>query len=363
MGTLAKLWSALAVTLAAALISPSQVSAQSPQKKKLIEFGWDEPNPAFLRKHIAVMERTPFDGTVFHATSDFLWKGWSKRTFKDEELAAAIDDLKAVEQSRFMHNLLRFNVTPGDVDWFDDFTPILNNARLAAKIAKAGRAAGILFDIEQYNSQLFNYPKQAAAKTKTWELYSEQTKQRGREVMTAFQQEFPDLVVFLTWSYSLPFRQSGGDEMKLPQTEYGLLKPFLDGMFEAAAGKTKIVDGFESSYGFKSAAQFDAVPIAMKKTVLPWMSDREKYLRHGSLGFGLWMDYDWRRKAWDEKDFAKNHFSPAEFEASVKKALAASDEYVWIYTEKPRWWTSPDGKPAALPAEYDRAVRRAVGRN
>jgi hypothetical protein len=362
MGTPAGFRSSLAFALAAALIWPSVVIAQSPPRKKLIEFGWDEPNPAFLRKHIAVMECTPFDGTVFHATSDFLWKGWSKRAFKDDELAAAVEDLKAVKPSRFTHNLLRFNVTPGDVDWFDDFTPILNNARLAAKIAKAGRAAGILFDIEQYNSQLFHYPKQSAAKTKTWEEYSNQTKRRGREVMTAFQQEFPDLVVFMTWSYSLPFRQSGGDEKKLPQTEYGLLKPFLDGMFEAAAGQTKIVDGFESSYGFKSPAQFDAVPIAMKKTVLPWMADREKYLRHGSLGFGLWMDYDWRKKAWDEKDFAKNHFSPPEFEASVKAAFAASDEYVWIYTEKPRWWTSPDGKPAALPVEYDRALRRAVGR-
>src|SRR3954451_1301335 len=30
-------------------------------RKKVIEFGWDEPDTAFLRKHIARMERTPFD--------------------------------------------------------------------------------------------------------------------------------------------------------------------------------------------------------------------------------------------------------------------------------------------------------------
>ena len=330
--------------------------------RKLIEFGWDEPDPAFLRKHIAVMEKTPFDGTVFHATSDFLWKGWSKRAFKEEELASAIADLKATNLKRFTHNFLRFNVPPGDVDWFDDFSPILTNARLAAKTARTGKAAGILLDIEQYNSQLFNYSKQRDTKTKSWDQYSVQARQRGREVMTGFQQEFPDVVVFLTWSYSLPFRQSGGDAAKLPQTEYGLLKPFLDGMFEAAAGKTKIVDGYESSYGYKSSAQFEAVPVAMKKTVLPWMDDRDRYLRHSSLGFGLWMDNDWRKKAWNEKEFSKNHFTPSEFEASLKKALEVSDEFIWIYTEKPRWWTAPDGKPAALPAEYDRAVRRAAGR-
>jgi hypothetical protein len=34
--------------------------------KKLIEFGWDEPAAAFLRKHQQAIERTPLDGCVFH---------------------------------------------------------------------------------------------------------------------------------------------------------------------------------------------------------------------------------------------------------------------------------------------------------
>ena len=40
--------------------------ACAPQKH-LIEFGWDVPDTAFLRRHIAQLERTPFDGCVFHA--------------------------------------------------------------------------------------------------------------------------------------------------------------------------------------------------------------------------------------------------------------------------------------------------------
>src|ERR1044071_3921248 len=36
--------------------------------KKLIEFGWDEPDPAFMRQHIAEMEASPFDGCVYHLT-------------------------------------------------------------------------------------------------------------------------------------------------------------------------------------------------------------------------------------------------------------------------------------------------------
>jgi len=343
---------------------PRAASAQpAPTSKKLIEFGWDEPDPAFLRKHISQMEKTPFDGTVFHVKSDFLWQGWGRRTFTEAELAPAIEDLKQTKFKKFTHNFLRFNVAQGNVDWFDDFSPVLNNARLAAKVARIGNAAGILFDIEQYNAQPFNYSKQRDEKSKSWAQYAGKTRERGRELMDAFQQEFPDLVVFLTWSYSLPFQQTRGDEKRLATVPYGLLKPLLDGMFEAARGKTKIVDGFESSYGYKTEKQFDDVQTMLTRTVLPWTPDRDRYRQRTSLGFGLWLDNDWRKKGWNEKDHSKNHFSPQQFEASLKKALATSDEYVWIYTETPRWWSEPDGKPLKLPIEYDRAIRRAAGKD
>jgi hypothetical protein len=341
------------------LTTPAGAQTTKPSKK-LIEFGWDEPDPAFMKKHIATMEKTPFNGTVFHLHSDFLWQSWGRRTFTEAELSAAIEDLTQTEFKKFRHNFLRFNVAPGNVDWFDDFSPVLNNARLAAKIARVGKAAGILFDIEQYNAQPFNFSKQRDEKTKTWKQYAAKARERGREVMTGFQQEFPDLVVFMTWSYSLPFKQTSGDQQKLGQVEYGLLKPFLDGMFDAARGKSKIVDGFESSYGYRTANQFSNVQTTMKQTVLPWMPDHERYLKHMSLGFGLWMDDDWRKKGWNERDHSKNHFTPQQFESSLKGALMASDEYVWIYTEKPRWWSEPEDKAVAIPIEYDRAVRRAI---
>ena len=44
------------------LITPAGAKAA---EKKLIEFGWDEPDTAFMREHAAEMERSPFDGCVF----------------------------------------------------------------------------------------------------------------------------------------------------------------------------------------------------------------------------------------------------------------------------------------------------------
>ena len=44
---------------------PASRSAEGPVvSKKLIEFGWDEPDTAFMRKHAAQMDATPFDATV-----------------------------------------------------------------------------------------------------------------------------------------------------------------------------------------------------------------------------------------------------------------------------------------------------------
>ena len=46
------------------------------------------------------------------------------------------------------------------------------------------------------------------------------------------------------------------------------------------------------------------------------------------------------------------------FHAALCAALHGSDEYVWIYTEKPRWWSN-DGKLLELPDAYVQSIRRA----
>jgi hypothetical protein len=74
--------------------------------------------------------------------------------------------------------------------------------------------------------------------------------------------------------------------------------------------------------------------------------------------FGLWLDYQWRKLGWNTNDVTKNYFTPDSFEASVRKGLEAADEYVWVYTEQPRWWSSA-GTPVNLPQPYLKAIERA----
>jgi len=88
------------------------------------------------------------------------------------------------------------------------------------------------------------------------------------------------------------------------------------------------------------------------------MADPPAYRRVISAGFGLWLDYDWRKRGWKADKPDSNYFSPARFAESLRDALHWSDEYVWIYTEKPRWWSN-EGKPVELPDVYVRSIPKA----
>jgi len=334
--------------------------------KKLIEFGWDEPDTAFMREHLAEMEKTPFNGCVFHlnykdadgASKNFTWECWGQKQFNEAQLKDALDDLQNTPFQTLTHNFLRFNVTPGDVDWFDDFSAILSNAKLAAKIANQGGVKGILFDIEQYNSGLFNYSQQRDGSAKSFSEYAQQTRKRGKELMEAFQSEYSDITIFLTFGYCLPWVQMGG-EKKLEEVHYGLLASLLDGMVDGANGESVIVDGCELAYSYKDTSRFAKTYKMMTEDVLEIVADPRKYKSVFSLSFGVWMDNGWRQNGWDTKNFEDNFYTPEAFEATVSTAVKTADEYVWIYTETPKWWTA-SGQPEKLPQEYVQAVQRAL---
>jgi hypothetical protein len=96
----------------------------------------------------------------------------------------------------------------------------------------------------------------------------------------------------------------------------------------------------------------------MKEDLLPIVAHPDPYHQRFSFGFGVWMDENWRKYGWNTNDFSKNYFTPDAFAASVGAALHTTDEYVWIYSETPRWW-SDHGTPVKLPAAYEEALRRA----
>jgi len=327
--------------------------------KQIIEWGWDQPDTAYLRQHIAEMEKTPFDGVILGARAwtngaptYFSHENWGKRRFTEEELRPAMDDLAATKFTRFTESFLRLNVTPGDVDWFDpEFSAVLHNARLAAKIAAAGRLRGFMLDVEMYQSPVFTYSGQKYCKEKTFAQYAAQVWARGREFVRAIQAEMPAPVVLLTFAHSL---LAPAPPERLPDQGYGLLPAFVDGLLEAAAPRTEIVDAYESAYPFREVAQFQAARKAILEAGLRLSGVPQAYRKHMRVGFGIWMDESWREAGWFPDDPEKSRKSPLEFEYALHRALAYTDKYVWVYSEQPNWWTGDK-----LPAGYVDALRNA----
>jgi hypothetical protein len=338
----------VSICAVSSLLFPETGAAGS---RKIIEWGWGTPETTYIRAHVKEMERLPFDGLGLdlkadsgppNATARFSWKVWGAKVLQRDDYAEAIEALCGTQFERFTDNFLRFNVTPGYLDWYEeDFSAVVANARLAAQIARECRLKGLLFDVEHYGGKPFHYASRSHKGEHSFAAYERQVRQRGREFMQALLGEYPEITILLTYGYHVAYRDVTLFK-SLASTEYGLLPAFLDGMLEAAGPDTLIFDGWESAYGYKEDAQ-------LRKN-LERTSAKDQFRRHYRASFGLRVD---NGQKWDATDLSKNYFSPAEFERSVRSALKHTDRYLWIYSEKARWW---DGQ---VPQAYIDALTRA----
>src|SRR5712691_1838449 len=311
------------------------------QNGKLIEFGWDTPPPSYISTHIEEMEQLPFDGLVLDLKANtgpadthgyFSWNVWGAKVIRADDYSESIDALQRIQFRRFSENFLRFNVVPGDLDWYDeDFHTVIANAALAARVAQQCHLKGILFDVEHYRGKPFHYPSQRHWKEQSFAAYQQQVKQCGREFMLALNAEYATITVLLTYGYSIALQSTSS----LQAASYGLLAAFLDGMLEMVAPGTLIFDGWEAGYGYKTEQQFQNAYDIMRRRSLEWTGVQEKFRQHYRASFCLWID---KGKVWDVTDFTHNYFTPAAFEQAVHLALKHTDRYVWIYSQQAQWW-------------------------
>jgi hypothetical protein len=375
-------------------------SAFAESEKKLIHLGIDAPDIPSLPANIRQIETAPFDGWTFSVTSDsprgkerrfdFSWEGWGTRSFTKAELQNSVDALKATKFEKFTDNFIRFCTTPADVDWFESDEAMLNNARLAAWIARQGGVKGVLFDTEQYKFPLFDYHKQKHASTKTYGEYAEQVRKRGSAVMRAFQEEYPDITILMlighwaNYKYGYPnpsnpenhgknaWNMWTNDPKKLEFFEYGLLSPFIDGMVEAAGSNVKLVDGFEMTYMHLRNQEFVKARRIFLEHTKPFMKDPHRYFDVFTQGFGIFLDAQWLLDidgkvfdlpgdhtlefiGWNKTDFTNNYWQPDEIQMSLTNALKHADKYVWLYSERTWYW----GPNKTIPPAYEQAIRNA----
>ena len=151
---------------------PPDHAGASPERrrKKLIEFGWDEPGHG-LPARPPRRARSARRSTAASSTSRRGPPRERRRTspgsagadgVRRRELKPARDDLESISAGRGSATTSCGSTsTPADLDWFDDHAAVVSNARLAAQLARAGRCRGILLDTEQYEGKLFDYREAA----------------------------------------------------------------------------------------------------------------------------------------------------------------------------------------------------------
>jgi len=336
-------------------VSADTPSWNSPEGKKLIQYGWDVPNTAYVRRHIQEMERRPtfvqphgklhhFNGLVLQVTNsrepclggtrDALgWKTFSRERFQAKDYAHAIEDLKAAQFEQFSDNFIQMVSMPG-VDLFDpQWDTVAHNASVLAKIAKEGGCVGLVFDPVQYGYQrIWTYQwrhKMAVEQPKeqSQQEYVAKATERGQQFMKAINAEFPDVKILCLYG---PTRTGF-----TPAWQYDLLKPFIEGMCDTAASGTEIIDGYKQYPNYRDESSFiKARRDTIKGSARDQFADKGAFDRVMRAGFCLQLDEPvfWRRKA---------------FQTALHHALSHSDEYVWVFSERVNWWASPEHNRAA----------------
>ncbi len=321
-------------------------------QKKLIECGWDTPTTDKLGEYLEQIEQAPYDGIRIKAVATdvegkpaslsyaFYAAKWEREAF-----GQVIEDLKACDWQRMTDNFLATGANPGGVDWFDDegWGEIASHMGIAAWIAKEGGLKGIVFDAESYSEyHQWMYNEQPMRAEHSFNEYYAKARERGRQVMEAIVAEYPDITVFMFFGNVVNSPSAGGADPRpaLAGAQYGLYPAFIDGWLDAVPPTVKLVDACESGYRFTNMTDFLTAAQFIRGEAQSLVSpeNRAKYRAQVQVGFGIYLD------AHANEPDAAWYLDPGDgtptelLGRNITNALRVSDEYVWTWGEKWRWW-------------------------
>ncbi|MDH7504162.1 MAG: hypothetical protein QHJ82_15805 [Verrucomicrobiota bacterium] len=327
----------------------------------LIEYGWDVPTPAQMRQQLTAMEKRPFDGLIFRLAGGhnaFALQPLEQSKFAEDERA-----LPELKFTRFTNNfVLVWGSPPAGFDWFDDaqWRTIENNAKLLLAVAKAGRTRGICFDPEPYDFSLWHYAKQPKTNEHSFGEYRATVRQRGAQLMRAFESQMPQTTILTFFHVSMFDRYAhladNALAERLQKESWGLMPDFFVGMLEAADDRTRFIDGNENAYYYTSREQYFRAYHAIRRRALAFIPPnlREKYERQVRAGMALYVDHNFALRQPNPERYLSHKMTPEErakwFEHNTYWALYTTDELVWCYSERMNWWKNqvPTGLEEAI---------------
>ena len=346
---------------------------------KLIQWGWGEPTAPYVRDNVAAMEEKAFDGLSIMlrygttTTDTYLGYGHVFHTvplrIDDPVLQGDIAALQETQFRNFTENFTDLFINThlfGDfVDWFDaGWSTYVHNVGVFAQAVRDAGLVGFILDTEAYGeANIFNYEWQRYKGTKTFDQYRAQVRRRGEELMDAINAHFPEAKIILTFGYGrLAWSQR---TFGSADPTYEFLPAFIDGMLSRMTSAGTLVDGYENSYSFERAAQYQTGYDDVKVRGRTYSSVPTAFDRSYKAGFGNWPNYLGymnncaNKTAWIPDRPECNWFSPAALRATICAALRRSESYVWMWSGThpyPHWWSNTNVSPAYVDAIRDAKI-------
>ena len=349
-----------------------------PKQITVIEAGFNSPDTIYIGKNVNELEKLGFDGVSTWIASpnrrqngvgtlvriggspndivneQLIWPGPGVRV-NPSHLVAPANDMQPTKTSRMQDNFLGLYMSNygGPMNWFDDgwWSDISYNAKQFANFADEGGLKGFMLDAELYADPLFHFSWLKANAPgiygdKSWDDVRAKVRQRGREFITAINQEMDDPTIFMMHGFYSLLRDAGApndvpygsrNPADMPNLSYGLLGPFIDGMLEASTDQTIFVDGSNNGWPNKNRQQmelnrdrilYDAIELGF--TEVP-----QEYMEKIRLGYGMYLD---AHGTWDPNNPQTNFITPEMLEEAISLALDIGDGYVWFWNERPNFF-------------------------
>lgn len=327
----------------------------------------DSPwNPiSYIKNNLATVESAPFDGCVIDLTvNPSLTDGraylgpncWGTKTYQyDLELAQSVSDALATPFSKFQHNLLRMNVSPGTADWGNDNhrRTVVNNFAMAARVCQQAGFRGIWFDPEQYNNAKV-WITSAFGNKYSLTTLKQLAYQWGKEIIEACCKEKSNIVFMYLFGYYSANTSVPPPYNRDPTTggNYELLPSFLDGLYENAHPLAELIHGSEDAYGFTASSSFAQwAPVYRKPSVS--RTSKAKI----SLAWPVYTDY--QQPVFDYTTDTNNTRPARTIRDLFILATQYSDRYVWSYQNHPVWLGNTPPGVNEIPTVYVNAVKSA----
>ena len=304
--------------------------------KKVIEHGWNYRDVSQLKTELPQMQNTAFDGVSF-SIRRYPINVFDTISLEDDYFQ--FDILPTLVWNKLTDNFIYlWGASTSGGHWLSDtaWETVLSNTRKISKAIKLSNAKGVLFDNEYY----YNDPKNDAWKYKpewyngmSYKQVAAVVKKRGIQFIEALESSKPDVKILFLSMFGSIIDQA--QKTLIADNTNALYLPFIDGILTEKSNSSTIIDGNEHSYYYTKAEEYQKSKLHLHssgQTLLP----ENKSVGQISIGQSIFYDGIYMLFPYNkDKNIQEKNKS---FVSALKNALANTDEYVWIYSEKLNWW-------------------------